>query len=50
VAFQRVQAITILGRAIVAIGEASSRLGVFSRFSPIFLHDLLCATDDGFRS
>ncbi len=32
------------------VGEASSRLGVFSNFLPISLHDLLRATNDRFRS
>jgi hypothetical protein len=36
--------------AVVAAGEASSRLGVLPGFLPIALHDLLGATDDGFRS
>ncbi len=33
----------------MVIKEPSSRLGVLLGFSPIFLHDLLCATSDGFR-
>jgi len=41
---------TILGWAVVATGEASSRLGVLSGFSLISLHDLLCATGDGIKS
>jgi hypothetical protein len=51
VALQRVQAITILRRAVVATREVSSfRFGVIPDFSSITLHDLLCATGDGFRS
>ncbi len=34
----------------MAAGEASSRLGVLPGFSPISLHNLLHATDDGLRS
>ncbi len=50
-ALQRVQAITILRRAVVATGEvSSSRFDVFSNVLFITLHDLLCATGDGFRS
>jgi hypothetical protein len=30
--------------------QVSSRFGVLPGFSPIFLHNLLCATGDGFRS
>ncbi len=41
---------TILHWAIVAIGEASSKLGVLPSFSPISLHDLFHVTSDGFRS
>jgi hypothetical protein len=49
---ERVQAITILHRAVVATREVSSFrfddvLPDF--FSSIALHDLLCATGDGFR-
>jgi hypothetical protein len=48
---ERVQAITILHRAVVAIGEVSSFRfdDVLPDFSSISLHDLLCATGDGFR-
>ncbi len=49
-ALQRGQATTILCRAVVAAGEASSKLGVLSGFAFISLHDLLHATGDGFRS
>jgi hypothetical protein len=34
----------------VFLGEASSKLGVLPNFSPISLHNLLLATNDGFRS
>ncbi len=47
-ALQYVQAGTILH--VVALGEASFRLGVLPGFSSIALHNLLCATGDGFRS
>jgi len=50
VALQKVQVAIILHQAIVATIEASSRLGVLQGFSPISLHDLFCATSDGFRS
>ncbi len=40
-AYKRVQTITILHHVVVATGEASSRLGVLSSFSPISLHYLL---------
>jgi len=33
----------------VAIGEASSWLGVLLGFLPIYLQDLLCANGDGLR-
>ncbi len=46
----KVQATAILRQVVVPDGEASSRLGVLSSFSPISLHDLLCASVDGFRS
>jgi hypothetical protein len=49
VVFQRFQGTTILHRAIMVVGEASSRLGVLG-FLPISLNDLFCATSDGFRS
>jgi len=49
-ALQTVQAITILHQLVVAVREASSKLGVLSGFLPISLHDLLCATSDKFRS
>jgi hypothetical protein len=49
-ALQIVQATTILCQAVVAIGEASSRLDVLLSFSPISLHDLLHATSDELRS
>jgi len=49
-AFQRVQVTTILHRAVVAASKASYRLGVLPSFLPISLHDLLCATSDGFGS
>ncbi len=39
-----------LALAVVAAGEASFRLGVLPGFLLISLHDLLCVTDDGFRS
>ncbi len=47
---QRVEAATMLHRAVVAAGAISSRFGVLPDFSPISLHDLFCATSDGFRS
>jgi hypothetical protein len=51
VALQNVQAGTILHhQAVVALREASFRLGVLPGFSSIALHNLLCATGDGFRS
>jgi hypothetical protein len=50
VALQRVQVTAILLRAVVAASEASSRLGVLPSFSPIWLHNLLRVTSDGFRS
>jgi len=46
VAFQRVQAITILCLAVVAVQEPSSRLDVLPGFSTI---SLLRGTGDGFR-
>ncbi len=49
-AFQRVQAATILCQAVVAAGEASSNRGVLPGFLPISLHNLVRATGDGFRS
>jgi hypothetical protein len=39
-----------LHQAIVITGEAFSRFGVLSNFSPISLHNLLHATNDGFKS
>ncbi len=39
----------MLWQAVVAAGEASSRLGVLPGFWIIFLHDLLHAIGDGFR-
>jgi len=42
-ASQKVQAATILHWTIVAIGKASSRLGVLESFLPISLHNLLRA-------
>jgi hypothetical protein len=50
VALQRVQIAIILGQAVVTAGEASYRLRVLPGFLIISLLDLLCATDDGFRS
>jgi len=50
VAFQKVQAVTILQWVVVIVEKAFSRLDVLLNFSPISLHDLLCATSDGFRS
>jgi hypothetical protein len=49
-ALQTIQVVTILYQVVVAIKEASFRCDVLSSFSPISLHDLLCATSDGFRS
>ncbi len=49
-ALQKVWAGTILHQAVVALGEASSRLGVLPGFSSMALHNLLCATADVFRS
>jgi hypothetical protein len=49
-ALRRVQATTLLHQVVVAVGEASSKLGVLPGFSPISLHDLLRATCDRFRS
>jgi hypothetical protein len=46
VALYRVQAATILQQVIAEAREASSKLGVLPCF---WLHDLLCATSDGFR-
>jgi hypothetical protein len=48
-ALQKVQATTILRQVVVAIGEASSRLGVLASFLPTSLHNLLHAIGDGFR-
>ncbi len=50
VAFKKVQAATILQWEFVIVEKAFSRLDVLLHFSPISLHDLLCATGDGFRS
>jgi hypothetical protein len=50
VAFQKVQAATILQWVVVIVEKAFSRLDVLLNFSPISLHELLCATSDGFRS
>jgi len=50
VVLQKVHVVTILHRAVVAIGEAFSKLGVLLGFSLISLHDLFCATGDGFKS
>jgi len=41
VALQRVQATTVLRQAVVAAGEACSRLDVLPGFQLIYLHDLL---------
>ncbi len=49
-ALQKVQITIILHRAIVTTREAAFRLGVLQGFSPISLHDLLCAINDRFRS
>jgi hypothetical protein len=50
-ALWRIQAPTILCWAIVAVvGYTFFKLGILPSFLPIFLHDLLCATSDGFRS
>jgi hypothetical protein len=49
-AFQKVQATTILCQAVVTIEETSSKLDVLPNFSLISLHGLLRATDDRFRS
>jgi len=48
--FQRVQATIILQRVVAAIKEASSKLGVFRKNLPIYLHDLFHVTSDRFRS
>jgi hypothetical protein len=50
VALRRVQATTLLHQVVVAVGEASSKLGVLPSFSLISLHNLLRATCDRFRS
>ncbi len=47
---RRVQATTLLHQVVVAVGEASSKLGVLPGFSPISLHNLLRANCDRFRS
>jgi hypothetical protein len=39
----------MLWQAVVAAGEASTRLIVLAGFLIISLHDLLHAIDDGFR-
>jgi hypothetical protein len=49
-AFQKVQATIILQCVVAKIKEASSRLGVFRKNLPIYLHDLFRATSDGFGS
>jgi hypothetical protein len=48
VTLQRILAISILCRAVVTTREASSRLRVLLSFMLISLHDLFCATGDGF--
>ncbi len=50
VALQKIQITIVLQHATVVAKKASSRLGVLPSFSPTFLHDLLRATNDGFRS
>jgi len=47
---QRILVISILCLAVVTTREASSRLGVLLSFMLISLHDLFCATGDGFTS
>jgi hypothetical protein len=47
---QKVHVAIVLCHKIMAIGKASSRLGVFPNFLPISLHDLLHATSDEFKS
>ncbi len=46
----KVQATAILRQVVVPDGEASSRLGVLSSFSPISLHNLFSASSHGFKS
>jgi hypothetical protein len=50
VALQKIQVTIVLQHAIVVARKVSSRLGVLPSFLPTFLHDLLRATNDGFRS